>query len=162
MRDLAGLPKAHLHLHLEAGMRPTTLSELAERCGIDVPPISGFGSFTEFSGMYQAACKVLRGAEEFARVIEEIVLDAKADGATYIEPSFYAPRYSAFPGATEGVVEMVLALLAESSARHGVAARLMLAADRTMDVADAVEQAKIAARYADRGIVAFGLANDEA
>jgi adenosine deaminase len=57
---------------------------------------------------------------------------------------------------------MVLDQLAESSARHGVAARLMLAADRTQSPAEAVEQAKIAARYADRGIVAFGLANDEA
>jgi adenosine deaminase len=162
MRALVALPKAHLHLHLEAGMRPTTLAELADACGIDVPPITGFGSFTEFSGMYLAACQVLLGPDEFARVIDEIVLDAKEQGASYIEPSFYAPRYSAFAGGTEGVVEMVLDQLAAASARHGVAARLMLAADRTMDPAEAVDQAKIAVRYADRGIVAFGLANDEA
>ncbi|MCU1488186.1 MAG: adenosine deaminase, partial [Actinomycetia bacterium] len=162
MRALVALPKAHLHLHLEAGMRPTTLAELADACGIDVPPITGFGSFTEFSGMYLAACQVLVGPDEFARVIDEIVLDAKEQGATYIEPSFYAPRYAELFGGTEGAVEMVLDQLADASARHGVAARLMLAADRTVEVADAVEQAKIAVRYADRGIVAFGLANDEA
>jgi adenosine deaminase len=38
----------------------------------------------------------------------------------------------------------------------------MLAADRTRPPEDAVEQARIAAKYAGRGIVAFGLANDEA
>jgi adenosine deaminase len=38
----------------------------------------------------------------------------------------------------------------------------MVAADRTIDPADAVEQAKLAARYAGRGVVSFGLANDEA
>ncbi|MCU1375078.1 MAG: adenosine deaminase [Actinomycetia bacterium] len=162
MRDLQALPKAHLHLHLEAGMRPSTLVDQAERYGIDVPAITGFGSFTEFSGMYLAACQVLQRPEDFARVIDEIVEDARQQGATYIEPSFYAPRYSSFPGATEGVVEMVLDQLGASAARHGVAARLMLAADRTMDPSDAVEQAKIAVRFADRGIVAFGLANDEA
>jgi adenosine deaminase len=162
MRALVALPKAHLHLHLEAGMRPETLTELAGFHGIDVPPIAGFGSFTEFSGMYLAACDVLRRPDDFARVIDEIVADAKADGAAYVEPSFYAPRYADWPGATEGVIEMVLDLLAASSARHGVAARLMLAADRTFDPAQAVEQAKLAVRYADRGIVGFGLANDEA
>ena len=162
MRDLQSLPKAHLHLHLEAGMRPATLAELAAAIEIDVPPITGFGSFTEFSGMYLAACQVLAGPDEFARLVDEIVEDAAAQGAAYIEPSFYAPRYAHFAGGTEGAIEMVLDQLAASSARWGVPARLMLAADRTQDPAEAVEQAKLAARYVDRGIVGFGLANDEA
>jgi len=46
MRDLATLPKAHLHLHLEGAMRPETLAELAEEAGIPVPEVRGFGSFT--------------------------------------------------------------------------------------------------------------------
>lgn len=162
MRDLATLPKAHLHLHLEAGMRPSTLAELAGAYGIDVPPVTGFGSFTEFAGMYVAACEVLRSADDWARVIDEVVQDAKLQGATYIEPAFYAPYHCERFGPTEGIVEMVLDLLAASSAAHGVAVGMMLTADRTVDPADAVEQAKLAVRYADRGIVAFGLANDEA
>ena len=49
-----------------------------------------------------------RRVEYRGRVIDEIVLDAKAQGATYIEPSFYAPRYAELFGGTEGAVELVL------------------------------------------------------
>ena len=49
VRDLAALPKAHLHLHLEGGMRPGTLRELAARNGMAVPEIRGFGSFGAFA-----------------------------------------------------------------------------------------------------------------
>ncbi|MCU1378536.1 MAG: adenosine deaminase [Acidimicrobiales bacterium] len=162
MRDLFALPKAHLHVHLEGAMRPATLTEMAQTYGVEVPPITGFGSFTEFSGMYLAACQVVIKPEDLARIVDEVVEDAKLAGAAYVEPSFYAPHHNDRLGATEAVVEMVLDFLAASAERHGIAAGLMLAGDRTIDPSDAVEQAKIAVRYADRGIVAFGLANDEA
>jgi adenosine deaminase len=41
-RDLASLPKAHLHLHLEAGLRPSTLASLAAKYGTQVPQVRGF------------------------------------------------------------------------------------------------------------------------
>lgn len=162
MRDLAQLPKAHLHVHLEGAMRPATLAELAERYGVDVPPIRGFGSFPEFSGMYVAACAVLREEADLRRVVDEVVEDAALAGAHWVEPSFYAPHHRARFGRDEDIVELVLDALADSAARHGIAAGLMLAADRTTDPGEAIDQARLAARFADRGIVAFGLANDEA
>lgn len=162
MRDLSTLPKAHLHVHLEGAMRPETLAELAGNYGIDVPPVAGFGSFTEFAGMYLSACEVLRDPVDLARVVDEVVHDAALAGATYVEPSFYAPHHRERLGQPDEILEMVLDFLATSSRRHGVAAGLMLAGDRTVDPADAVEQAKLAVRFADRGVVAFGLANDEA
>ena len=59
MRDLRTLAKAHLHLHLEGAMRPSTLRDMASELGVDVPPIRGFGNFAAFSGMYVAACHTL-------------------------------------------------------------------------------------------------------
>ena len=70
MRDLAALPKAHLHLHLEGGMRPSTLHELAARYGMEVPTVRGFGSFTAFADMYVAACQVLGTPEAMTRLAE--------------------------------------------------------------------------------------------
>src|SRR5690606_15427442 len=56
----------------------------------------------------------------------------------------------------------VLDASAAASARTGVAIGWMVCADRTLDPDDAVAQAELAARYAGRGVVSFGLANDEA
>jgi adenosine deaminase len=41
-RDLAALPKDHLHLHMEAAMRPGTLAELAAEHGVPVPSSTAF------------------------------------------------------------------------------------------------------------------------
>lgn len=161
MRDLATLPKAHLHVHLEGAMRPGTLEELAERYGMPVPQTRGFGSFTVFAAMYLAACEVLRTEADLRRLVDEVVSDAATAGAVWVEPSMYAPHHNERLGTTDAVLDIVLDELAASAARHGIAAGLMVAADRTLDPADAVEQATLAVKWSDRGVVSFGLANDE-
>jgi adenosine deaminase len=161
VRDLARLPKAHLHLHTEGGMRAATLAELADRHGMTVPVVRGFGSFPVFADMYVAACEVLRTPDDLSRLFDETLDDAVAAGAVYIEPALFLPHHRERLGPDEQVLEMALDAIAGASARTGVAVGLMLAADRTRDPVDAVEQARLAARYAGRGVVAFGLANNE-
>jgi len=161
-RDLLTLPKAHLHLHLEGGMRPTTLAERAAHYGLEVPTIRGYGSFTAFADTYLAACEVLRTHDDLARLCEETILDGIAAGAAYIEPSFYAPHYRERFGGDEEVYEVVLDAFDRYGREHGLAWGLMVASDRTMDPSVAVEQANLAVRHAERGVVGFGLANDEA
>jgi adenosine deaminase len=161
-RDLRALPKGHLHLHLEGSMRPTTLAELADVAGIPVPEIRGYGSFTAFSDTYVAACQVLETPEHFARLVYEVVEDSVLDGAVWVEPSFYAPHHRNRFGEDEAIVDMVLDALHAAGEQLGVGVGLMLAADRTVEPSVAVEQARLAAARADRGVVSFGLANDEA
>ena len=161
MRDLVTLPKAHLHLHLEGGMRPSTLNELAATYGLQVPEIRGFGSFPVFAQMYAAACSVVRTPDDLMRLVDETVEDAKLAGAAWVEPSIFAPRHNEHIGPDEEVVEIVLDALSESAARHGIGAALIVAADRTRPPSHALAQAELAVRYADQGVVAFGLANDE-
>ena len=143
-------------------MRRATLGELAAGYGMPVPEVRGFGSFGAFAAMYLAACRVLRTPADLRRLVDELVGDAAAAGAAWVEPSFYPPNHNERLGPSEAVVEIVLDELAASAARHGVGAGLMLAADRTADPAPAVAQARLAARYRDEGVVAFGLVNDEA
>jgi adenosine deaminase len=162
MRHLVALPKAHLHLHLEGGMRPTTLAERADHYGTDVPPTRGFGSFGAFVGMYVAACGVLRRPEDLARLVTETVEDAAAAGATWVEPAFYLPRYEGLFGSTAAALEAVIEAGQKASAATGVGVGWMVSADRTTDPAEAVALARLAVEWAGRGVVSFGLANDEA
>ena len=62
-RDLRLLPKAHLHLHLEGAMRPSTLTDLCTKHGIKRPKDTAglrFDNFAAFAGNYKAACECLR------------------------------------------------------------------------------------------------------
>jgi adenosine deaminase len=161
-RDLAALPKAHLHIHLEGAMRPSTLAELAERYGMTVPQTRGFGSFTAFAGLYVAACEVLRTFEDLQRVTREVVQDAARDGAVWVEPSLYPVHHRARLGSDEEVTEAVLEAGHAAAREYGIGFGLMLAADRTVEPDAAVTIARLAAGWADRGVVSFGLANDEA
>lgn len=161
-RDLRTLPKAHLHLHLEGAMRPGTLQELAETHHVEVPRVRGYGSFAAFAGMYLAACEVLRRPEDLGRLVREVAEDGQAAGATWIEVALYLPRHRARLGPEEAVLEIIRAAAERAAAETGVGVGIMVTADRTVSPDDAVRQAHIAARYVGRGVVAFGLANDEA
>ncbi|HEV7523507.1 MAG TPA: adenosine deaminase, partial [Acidimicrobiia bacterium] len=161
MRDLRGLPKAHLHIHLEGAMRPDTLRELADAAGIEVPPIRGFGSFAAFSGMYMAACDVLTSPDALARLTREVIEDSARDGAVWVEPAVYVPHHNQRLGPSEEVLEIILGAAADAARANDIGVGVIVAADRTVDPADSVKQAKLAAAYAGRGVTGFGLANDE-
>jgi adenosine deaminase len=94
--------------------------------------------------------------------VYEVVEDSVLGGAVWVEPSFYAPHHRDRFGADEDIVDMVLDAAALAAERLDVGVGVMIAADRTVDPAIAVEQAQIAAKRTDRGVVSFGLANDEA
>jgi len=161
MRDLRTLPKAHLHIHLEGAMRPSTLRDLSDELGVDVPSTRGFGNFSAFSGMYVAACHVLTTPDALARLVREVVEDAAIDGAVWVEPAIYLPHHNERIGPPETTLEIVLAAAEDAARDLGIGVGIVVAADRTVDPSDAVEQAELAAKYAGRGVVGFGLANDE-
>jgi adenosine deaminase len=160
-RDLAALPKGHLHLHLEAAMRPGTLRDLAGEHGVAVPEIGAYGDFSAFEATYEAATDVLRREEDVERLVREMLEDARAEGVWYVEPALYAPAHRARFGSDEAITELVLGALDRSGRELGVGVGLMIAGDRMIDPLECEEQARLASRYADRGVVSFGLASDE-
>lgn len=171
-RDLSSLPKAHLHLHLTGGMRPATLVELAAAQGRVLPhglldphgarvDVTGRHGWTRFQRLYDAAREVLAGPDEVRRVVREIVEDEAAAGTGWVElqvdPTTYAPRL----GGLQAAVELLLDALAAGTARTGVGTALVIAANRTRHPGDAETLARLARRFAGRGVVGFGLSNDE-
>jgi adenosine deaminase len=143
-------------------MRRATLRELCERSQTEVPIVSSYGSFADFEDTYMAACDVLRSDEDLRRLVAEVVEDAAVDGAVWVEPAIYLPHHRRRIGSDERSIEVILDELHQAAAACGIGAGLMVAADRTLDPYDAVEQARLAVAYRDQGVVSFGLANDEA
>jgi adenosine deaminase len=154
VRDLLSLPKAHLHLHLEGGMRPTTLTDLADGYGVPVPEIRGFGSFTAFASTYMAACDVLRTPDDMARLVNETVDDGVDAGAVWVEVAFHPAHHRPRFGTDEQIIEIVLDAMRSATERTGVGVGLMVSADRTKSPGDAIELAQVAIRYRDQGVVA--------
>lgn len=160
MRDLRTLPKAHLHLHLEAAMRRTTLDELAAAHGLPAPPMS-LRTFTDFIALYQAATDVLRRPGDLRRLLVELAEDARDDGAVWVEYFVYPPLWLGRFGSDEEALDLVLGLQADAAQTTNVGLGAIVTADRTLDPSIAEDWSRLAVARRDAGVVGFGLANDE-
>jgi adenosine deaminase len=162
VRDLRALPKAHLHLHLELGMRPGTLADLSEKYGVEAPQVRGYGSFSAFSEMCMGAMTLLRERDDWERLADEMCADAAADGAAYIEPSFWAGGHrDRFPS-DQACWESVIEVFHAAAVRHGISIGFMAAVDRVFDSpTDALKVAQMAVALRPNGVVGLGLHNDE-
>jgi adenosine deaminase len=160
-RDLALLPKGHLHLHFEAAMRRTTLAELSAAAGITTADESVGSRFSEFTTIFYSLVAVLKLPGALRRVTIEAAEDARADGVVYLElavsPQFYSEAY----GSAESALAILIGAAAEAHTLTGVEVVFMMTFDRTEPLEDAVELAHLAARFAGRGVVSVGLANNE-
>ena len=193
-RRFAALPKAHLHVHLEAAMRESTLREWCAEDGLPVPPLVEYPDFTEFLDAYGVLIALLRTPDRIERLLDEVVADAAAQGVVALEFATIPERSAAFAGgggagggtaargtaadgtaarATAGggtaarattadaALECILAAAADAGRRHGVWTGAIVSIDRGAGPEHALESARLAARWADRGVVALGLVADE-
>ncbi|MFJ8040847.1 adenosine deaminase [Kitasatospora sp. NPDC096147] len=171
-RDVRALPKAHLHLHFTGSMRPATLLELAEKHRVRLPEALSSGEpprlratdergWFRFQRLYDTARSVLRDEADIRRLVRETAEDEARDGSRWLEiqvdPTSYAPRL----GGLIPALELILDATREASEATGVGIRVLVAANRMKSPMDARTLARLAVRYADRGVVGFGLSNDE-
>jgi adenosine deaminase len=161
-RDLAALPKAHLHLHFEAAVRRETLAELAEASGTPAPHLPDGGGFDDFAQAFLGLTALLSVPGALTRAVHEMAEDAAADGVVYLELGV-SPQFYATDGRTtsEVLAELVEAA-SDARTRTGVQIGLMVTFDRTEPVESAMELARLAVAHAGRGVTAVGLANNEA
>ncbi len=171
-RSLDKLPKAHLHLHFTGSMRHTTLIELAQERGVHLPDAlvqdwppklraTDERGWFRFQRLYDIARSVLARPEDVYRLLKEAAEDEVAEGSRWLEiqvdPSGYAGRF----GGLTATLELMLDAAARASSSAGVGIAVIVAANRTRHPLDARTLARLAAQYAGRGVVGFGLSNDE-
>ena len=171
-------PKVLLHDHLDGGLRPATVIELADEAGYrDLPSVEPaelgrwFRSGADRKSLelylegFRHTVAVMQTPEAIARVAAECAQDLADDGVVYAEVR-YAPELSTQGGlALEAVMEAWLAGFEQGARLAGEAGRpIVIRAIVTAmrQFARSVEIAELSVRYRDQGVVGFDIAGPEA
>lgn len=174
--DIRSLPKVSLHDHLDGGLRPGTIIELAAEVGHQLPstdPVAlgewfresaDSGSLVRYLETFDHTVAVMQTKEGLHRVAKEFVEDLADDGVVYGEVR-WAPEQHLTKGLTlDEAVEAVQAGLeagvdaVEASGRPIQVGQLITAmrhADRGQEIAE------LAIRHRDKGAVGFDIAGAE-
>lgn len=175
--DIRALPKVSLHDHLDGGLRPATVLELADGIGLELPasdPValgawfaekSNSGSLVEYLKTFDLTTAVMQTREGLTRVAREFVQDLGADGVVYGEirwaPEQHLTRGLSLDETVEAVQEGLEQGIDDVRAtgrriRVGQLVSAMRHTDRSLEIAE------LAVRHRDRGAVGFDIAGPEA
>jgi adenosine deaminase len=171
--EIRAVPKVLLHDHLDGGLRPATIVELAREIGYgDLPSYdpgvlalsmtgaARHGHLELYLEPFKHTVAVMQTRQALTRVAAECAEDLAADGIVYAEVRF-APELHIDEGLQlDQVVEAVLDGFRQGSAASGIVVRGLLTAMR--HTARSLEIAELAVRYRDLGVVGFDIAGAEA
>lgn len=171
-RPIPALPKAHLHLHFTGSMRHATLVDLAGQHGVHLPEAlvddwppqlsaADERGWFRFQRLYDIARSVIRTEADVRRMICEAAQDERADGSGWLELQIDLSGYAHRFGGLTATLDLVLDAAAAASCATGVGVAIIVAANRTKHPLEARTLARLAAAYAGRGVVGFGLSSDE-
>lgn len=170
---LRSLPKVLLHEHLDGGLRPQTVIDLAVENGYTGLPSSHpdelaawfhrgaqRGSLPEYLEGFMHTCGVMQTRAAIERVAFEFIEDMYHDGVVYAECRF-APCYHLQRGLTpEAVVQAAIDGFNRGQEKYHVAWGLILCGMRHLT--DSLDWAELAISFRHRGVVGFDLAGEEA
>jgi adenosine deaminase len=178
LEQIRKAPKALLHDHLDGGLRPATVIEIAAETGYDGLPATGVdelatwfrtrshsGSLERYLEPFSHTVAVMQTPDALHRVAFECVEDLAADSVVYAEVRF-APELHIDRGLSfDEIVEAVLAGFADgekacAAGNRPIVVRLLVTAMRHAAVSR--EIAELAIRFRDKGVVGFDIAGAEA
>ena len=176
---LEALPKVSLHDHLDGGLRPATIVELATEIGYELPAgatdaeslgqwfatQANSGSLVQYLTTFDVTIAVMQTRDALVRVAREFVEDLAADGVVWGEIRWAPEQHlqqglsldEAVEAVQQGLDEGVEAARgAGTSIRVGQLVSAMRHADRGLEIA------QLALRHRDTGTVGFDIAGAEA
>ncbi|TDC40915.1 adenosine deaminase [Micromonospora sp. KC213] len=175
--DIVKVPKALLHDHLDGGLRPATIVELAAEAGHELPTTdpealgrwfaeaANSGSLERYLETFAHTVAVMQTAPALRRVARECALDLAADGVVYAEVRFAPEQHLERHLTLDEVVAAVVAGFAEGSAQAaeaGTPIRIGTLLTAMRHAARSQEIAELAVRHRDTGVVGFDIAGAEA
>ena len=172
---VARLPKVLLHEHLDGGLRPSTVLELAAEVGYDELPESDpdklaawffagadRGSLAQYLEGFRHTCAVMQTEQALERVAYEFCEDLAKENIVYAEVRF-APHLHTLAGlGLDGVMLAVLAGLRRGSREFNVGTGLIVCALRNQPADLSLQLVELALAYREQGCVGFDLAGEEA
>ena len=175
---VARAPKAVLHDHLDGGLRPATVVELAEAAGYDALPTTDpealgrwfrdaadSGSLERYLETFTHTVAVMQTEDQLQRVARECALDLAADGVATAEAPFAPALPPAGGPAPEQAAEAVPAGFRAGEAQAadaGTPIRVGTLLTAMRHAANSREIAELVVRYRDAGVVGFDIAGAEA
>ena len=168
------VPKVLLHDHLDGGLRPATVIELAEETGyaacptddpVELAKVLTAGAHRGHLNLYLDAFRhtvgVMQTPDALRRVARECAEDLAADGIVYAEVRF-APELHTERGLTldEVVARGARRVPPRAASNRPIRVYALLTAMRT--AARSLEIAELAVRHRDKGVVGFDIAGAEA
>lgn len=117
--------------------------------------------WSHFQGRYDAARQTIRSADDVCRIIREAAEDDAAEGSEWLELQVDPGWYARHLGGVEAAVETMLGACQSAALATGIGVGLLLAVGWNVAPEQADSVARTAARYAHRGVVGFGISNDE-
>ena len=171
-------PKALLHDHLDGGLRPSTVLDIAGQIGYDELPADDdaalanwfrtaahSGSLVRYLEPFAHTVAVMQSPEALHRVAFECVEDLAADNVVYAEVRFAPELHLAGGLSLDEVVDAVLAGFADgekaaAAEGHPIVVRCLVTAMR--HAARSRDIAELAIRFRDKGVVGFDIAGAEA
>jgi len=173
--QIAAVPKVALHEHLDGGVRPETVAEIALEIGHDLPAspdrlgawfeeASSSGSLPRYLETFEHTTAVMQRPEDLARVAREAVLDLAADGVVYAELRWAPEQHQGAGLSIEETVEAVQSGIDQGVAEVTASGRTMVVGQLLTAMRHAsrgLEIAKVAVAYRDRGVLGFDIAGAE-
>ncbi len=171
--SIRDLPKVQLHDHLDGGLRPSTIIELAMERGIELPSTDADqlgkwffrgadqGSLPRYLEGFAVTTSVMQDQDALVRVAKEHVESLAADGVIYGEVRFAPVLHTEKGLDPDAVLEAVLEGIAAGCAATGIDVRIIVCSLRHMDPEVSLRSAEVAVKFRDKGVVGYDLAGDE-
>lgn len=171
---LHGLPKADLHRHLEGSLRLSTLVDIAQEHGVDLPSYNledlrpyvqitdDPADFHRFLEKFRLLRRFYKTPEAVARVAYEAVADAAADNVRYLELRFNPAALARTQGFSfEEVTDWVIDAVDQAQKDYPITVKLIATIVRHEGVENAQRIVDVAIARRERGMVGVDLAGDE-
>jgi adenosine deaminase len=167
MRDLKALPKVDLHAHFQGSVRLSTLRELVEQTGRDLPAsLVGdryeWKDFFDFLSQYGVVAGAVMAGDAYFRVAYEICEDYAAQGVPYAEVTLSLTGQSIATGDMDAPLVAALEGFQAGRETFGTHCQLIVDHPRGFPIEYAEQLLDAALRHRDDGVVALGLAGPEA